>query len=392
MEYEQLVFQDRRGTNCMKWDGMQRSFGAEDLEAFWVADMDFHAPQCVRDALRNWADTAVFGYYMAPESFLESFMEWEKNEHRAVVERDWIRFSPGIVTGLYWAVAAFSDPGDAVAVIKPVYYPFFSAVKDTGRKLVSCNLRNENGVYSVDYEALEQLFREERPKILIMSSPHNPVGRVFLREELERICALCETYGVLVLSDEIHQDLVYEGHRHIPTMNVKKTGVVTFASGSKTFNLAGLQNSFVVIPDADLREKFDAYLNTHVAIHGGCVAGDLATEAAFRGGRPWLNSVRRLVRENFAVIRDILSEHAPKAIVTELEGTYLMWIDIRAYVSDAEGVKTLVQDRCKLAVDFGDWFGGEDFVGFIRLNLATPTESCIRAAKLLAAALEENEA
>jgi len=391
MEYEKLIFQERRGTDSMKWDGMERSFGDADLEAFWVADMDFHAPQCVRDALRKWADTAVFGYYLAPDSYLDSFIAWEKKEHGADVKREWIRYAPGIVTGLYWAVAALSEPGDAVAMIKPVYYPFFSAVKDTGRKLVSCNLRNENGVYTVDYEALEQLLQTERPKILIMSSPHNPVGRVFLREELERICALCSKYDVLILSDEIHQDLVYEGHSHIPTMNVRETGVVTFASGSKTFNLAGLQNSFVVIPDAELRQRFDEYLNSHVAMHGGCVAGNLATEAAFRGGKPWLNSVRRLVRENFTAIRDILKEKAPKAVVTELEGTYLMWIDIRAYAADAEAVKALVQDRCRLAVDFGDWFGGADFVGFIRLNLATPTESCIKAAKLLAQACAETK-
>jgi len=387
MELEQLVFQDRRSTNCMKWDGMKHTFGDDDLEAFWVADMDFHAPQCVRDALRNWADTAVYGYYMAPQSYVDSFVEWEKTEHDVAVERDWVRYAPGIVTGLYWAVAALTEPGDAVAVIKPVYYPFFSAVQDTGRKLVSCNLRNEGGVYTLDADALERLFAEEKPKALILSSPHNPVGRVFLREELETICALCDRYGVLILSDEIHQDLVYEGHNHIPTMKVRASGVVTFASGSKTFNLAGLQNSFVVLPDAELRQRFDDYMKAHVAIHGGCVVGNLATEAAFRGGKPWLNSVRKLVRENFEAIREILRQKAPKAVVTELEGTYLMWIDLRAYLTEAEEIKQLVQDRCRLAVDFGDWFGGDDFVGFIRLNLATNPERCIRAAEALGDAL-----
>lgn len=387
MELEQLIFQERRGTDCMKWDGMKHTFGDDDLEAFWVADMDFHAPQCVRDALRKWADTAIYGYYMAPASYVDSFVEWEKNEHDACVERDWVRYAPGIVTGLYWAVAALTEPGDAVAVIKPVYYPFFSAVQDTGRRLVSCNLRNEGGVYTLDAEALEHLFAEEKPKALILSSPHNPVGRVFLREELEAICALCDRYGVLILSDEIHQDLVYEGHTHIPTMKVCSSNVVTFASASKTFNLAGLQNSFIVLPNAALRQRFDEYMKAHVSIHGGCVVGNLAAEAAFRGGKPWLNSVRKLVRENFETIREVLRQKAPKAVVTELEGTYLMWIDLRAYLTDAEEIKQLVQDRCRLAVDFGDWFGGEDFVGFIRMNLATDPERCIRAAETLGDAL-----
>ena len=172
-------------------------------------------------------------------------------------------------------------------------------------------------------------------------------------------------------------------------MNVRTENVVTFASASKSFNLAGLQNSFIVIPDAALREQFDQYMNAHVAIHGGCVVGDLATEAAFTGGKPWLNSVRKLVRENFTQIRSILQKKVPKAVVTELEGTYLMWIDLRSYVSDAASVKALVQDRCRLAVDFGDWFGGDDFVGFIRLNLATGTENCVNAANKLADALAE---
>lgn len=389
MEYEQLIFQERKGTNCMKWDGMQRSFGDSELDAFWVADMDFHSPQCVRDVLKQWAENAIYGYYMAPDSYVQSFMDWEQNEHGLKVERDWIRYAPGIVTGLYWAVAALSEPGDAVAVMKPVYYPFFSAVQDTGRRLVSCELHNEHGVYTVDYAALEQLFAEEKPRILIMSSPHNPVGRVFRQEELKRICALCEQYQVMILSDEIHQDLISEGYKHIPTMAIRKTNVVAFASASKSFNLAGLQNSFIVIADPVLRERFDAYMKAHVAIHGGCVVGNLATEAAFTGGKPWLNSVRKLVRENYTAIRDILQEKAPKAIVTELEGTYLMWIDLRSYLTDAEAIKALVQDRCRLAVDFGDWFGGEAYVGFIRLNLATDPERCVNAANRLADALAE---
>lgn len=387
MELESLIGVERRGTDCLKWDGMQHSFGEEGLDAFWVADMDFHAPLCVRETLRHWADTAVFGYYAHPQEWKLAFLDWMERRHGLRMEAEWLRFSPGIVTGLYWMVSALSEPGDAVAVLKPVYYPFFHAVRDTGRWLVSCDLRNENGVYTIDFDALEALFDRERPKLLILSSPHNPVGRVFLREELERISALCDRYGVTVLSDEIHQDLVFPGHRQVPMLSVRQANTVAFASASKTFNLAGLQNSYLILPDPALRAKFDAYAKSVLGIHGGAEVGELAAAAAYRGGEPWLGSLLLQVRENFEAIRAVLREKAPKAVVTELEGTYLMWIDLRAYVRTKEAVKELVQTRCRLAVDYGDWFGGEDYVGFIRLNLATSRENCLRAANRLGDAL-----
>lgn len=386
MEFEALRYVDRKNTNCVKWDGLIETFGEDGLDAFWVADMDFESPMAVREAVVNWAKTAVYGYSLAPDDYYEAFINWEHKQHGLKVEREWIRVTPGIVSGIYWAVAALSEPGDAVAVLKPVYYPFFRAVEHTGRKLVSCDLINENGVYSVDFAALDKLFAEEQVKLMVLSSPHNPVGRVFKKWELEMICAICRKHNVKLISDEIHQDLVYGDHVQIPTLTIQQEGVMTFTAASKTFNLAGLPNSFVVLPDPEMRNKFDAYLqsirapsSTEVACH--------AVRAAYRHGQSWLNSIRQQVRRNFELVRDILMEKAPKTVVTDLEGTYLMWIDLRAYVNTKEATENLVQKTCRIAVDYGDWFGGKAYEGFIRMNLATSEENCVAAANRLGDAL-----
>ena len=387
MELEQLIYQERKNTCSVKWDAMRENFGEDDLEAFWVADMDFRSPACVHQAVRDWAGSAIYGYHLSRPAWKQAFIDWEARVHETCVEGAWLRYAPGIVTALYWAVSAFSSPGEAVAVLKPVYYPFFSAIADTGRKLVSCDLVNTNGVYTIDFAALEELFRQEKPRLLILSSPHNPVGRVFRREELERICELCGRYDVLLLSDEIHQDLVYGDREQISALRIRQKGVVAFASASKTFNIAGLRNSYVILPDPDLRARFDDYIRRAVNVSSGTEVSEVATIAAFEGGEPWLRSLLRQVRENFETVRDILKEKAPKAVVSELEGTYLMWIDLQAYVRTDGEVKDLVQKQCRLAVDYGDWFGGEDYIGFIRINLATRKEDCARLANRLGDAL-----
>lgn len=387
MEREALIYQDRRGTGCSKWDGQTPSFGEEGLDPFWVADMDFHAPQAVRKALTHWAETAIFGYGGDKKAWMDSFLAWEETRHGLKAEADWLRYAPGIVTGIFWVISALTAPGDAVTVLKPVYYPFFHAVEDTGRRLVYGTLRNDGGVYTVDFDALEQLFREEKPKALLLSSPHNPVGRVFRREELERFCTLCETYGVLLLSDEIHQDLILPGHTQIPMLTLRQKNTVSFAAASKTFNLAGLQNSFLLLPDPALREKYDDFVRRVAHVSGGTEVGCIAAAAAFREGGPWLASVLDQVEENYRAIRDILAGKAPRAVVSPLEGTYLMWVDLRPYVREQDAVHDLLQKTCRLAVDYGEWFGGDDYVGFIRLNLATSRENCVRAAERLGDAL-----
>lgn len=382
MEQEKLVYTDRRNTGCLKWDELKARFGEDDLLPLWIADMDFKAPALVAQRLHELCDHGVFGYYKTPESYYTAFLNWERERHGYEPQRDWLRYSPGIVAGINWLVTLLTRPGDGIIVMTPVYYPFFYAVRDHGRTLVESPLVNDGGVYTVDFARFERDITENNVKVFILSSPHNPAGRVWQREELARMCEICEKHGVVILSDEIHQDLVQPGHKHLPTALVagKPEKVVTFASASKTFNLAGFNNAFVVIPDDELRAKFDAFVKP-LHLTGGSIDGYVAAQAAFEGGAGWLASLLEQVRENDGIMRAILAEGLPRAVVSPLEGTYLQWIDLRAYLKPGEE-EEMIARRCRLAVDYGDWFGPVG-TGFIRVNLATKAEHIRAAAEAL---------
>lgn len=387
MDYESLIYIDRNGTDCIKWDGTKGTFGEAGLLPLWVADMDFQAPACVREAVASWAAHGAYGYYKVPDRYYKAFIRWEQEQHGYEVDRDWICFSPGVVPAIYWLVQILTQPGDAVTVLTPVYYPFLNAVKDNGRTLAPCDLVNEGGKYTIDFDKLDRHFAETQSKVLILSSPHNPVGRVWRRQELEQLCAVCEKHGVTILSDEIHQDLVIGDHPHIPTATVYKGRCVTLASASKSFNLAGLKNSFVVIPDEELREKFRRFAGL-ICCGDGPSVGYVATAAAYERGLPWLNAIRERIAENYQAVCGEFADRLPQAVISPLEGTYLMWIDLRECL-DPEKTKFIVQEVCGLAVDYGDWFGGDAWKGFIRINLATSLDNVMLATSRLLAALTE---
>ena len=368
---EQLIFRDRRGTNAMKWNHLDRiGFKGENLLGMWVADMDFASPECVRRALREAADFGVFGYDAAPKEYHEAFIAWEKERHGLEIEREWIRFSPGVVTGFYWLVKMLTEPGDSVLIQTPVYYPFMSAIEDQGRMLIRSELVNTNGIYTVDFEDFERKIEDEAVRVFILCSPHNPIGRIWTRDELAKMLEICRRHGVKVISDEIHHDFELGGHRHTPTLAVGDCGdmVAMLTAPSKTFNLAGLQNSFVILPDKDIRDRYDAALRD-VHIMGGNSLGNVAAAAAYTGGADWLESVLRTVEANDALFRVRLAEGLPKAVISPLEGTYLLWVDLSAYVP-AEDIKTVMEERCGLALDYGTQFGG-NAPCHIRVNLAT---------------------
>ena len=203
-----LTLMDRRKTDCSKWDGLESVFGEGNLQAMWVADMDFRCPQCVIDRLKGFVDFGVFGYYRPPESYLDAFLAWEERYHGYSPKREWLRFSPGVVPAINWLIRILTKPGDSVIVLTPVYYPFLNAVRDNERRLVCSDLINRNGVYSVDFEDFERQIAEQEVRLFILSSPHNPVGRVWSRQELQTLLEICRKHGVFVLSDEIHQDFV----------------------------------------------------------------------------------------------------------------------------------------------------------------------------------------
>lgn len=372
---EEIKYVDRVGTDCNKWDNMAERFGDNDLMALWVADMDFMVPECVRKAAREYADFGIYGYYKVPDAYYQNFIDWEEKYHHCHIEKQWLRFSPGVVSPINWYVNMKTQPGDGVIVLTPVYYPFLDAIRDNGRQLISCDLVRKDKVYHIDYADFEKKIVDNKVKLFILSSPHNPVGRVWKKEELEQLLAICRKHQVFVVADEIHHDLIMPGYEHTEILNIPgyTDMMVVLTAGSKTFNLAGCKNSFVILPDEKLRQEYDDFLNT-LRIRGGNAFGYVAVAAAFGGGRPWLDSVIDIIRKNAQYVEETLAEKLPDAVVSPLEGTYLQWVDLGAYVKPNE-TQELIQNKCRLAVDYGEWFGGERFGSFIRLNLATSPEN-----------------
>lgn len=384
----QVIYKDRFGTDCNKWDGCEEKFGDENLLPLWVADMDFEAPSCVKQALKKYVDFGVFGYYQIPNRYYEAFINWEKTYHDYDVKKEWIRFAPGVVPAFNWLIHILTNERDGVLITPPVYYPFKDAVVNNNRTLVESPLMRLEDHYELDYEDFERKIKEQNVKLFIFCTPHNPVGRVWKREEIVKVLDICKKYGVYVIADEIHQDIIMDGYQKVTaaaTGNYDEI-MVTLTAATKTFNLAGCQNSIVVIPNESLRKRYDDYL-TRLRITGGNAFGYIAVQSAYEGGRKWLDEVLNIIEENYHLMKSILEEKLSKVWIPKLEGTYLMWIDLGAYVS-ADEIESVIQKDCGLAVDYGSWFGGEAYGTFIRVNLATREENIRLAAEKIVEALE----
>ncbi len=384
----QVIYKDRLGTDCNKWDGCEEKFGDENLLPLWVADMDFEAPSCVKQALKKYVDFGVFGYYQIPNRYYEAFINWEKTYHDYDVKKEWIRFAPGVVPAFNWLIHILTNEQDGVLITPPVYYPFKDAVVNNNRTLVESPLMRLEDHYELDYEDFERKIKEQNVKLFIFCTPHNPVGRVWKKEEIVKVLDICKKYGVYVIADEIHQDIIMDGYQKVTaaaTGNYDEI-MVTLTAATKTFNLAGCQNSIVVIPNESLRKRYDDYL-TRLRITGGNAFGYIAVQSAYEGGRKWLDEVLNIIEENYHLMKSILEEKLPKVWIPKLEGTYLMWIDLGAYVS-ADEIESVIQKDCGLAVDYGSWFGGEAYGTFIRVNLATREENIRLAAEKIVEVLE----
>ena len=384
----QVIYKDRLGTDCNKWDGCEEKFGDEHLLPLWVADMDFEAPSCVKQALKEYVDFGVFGYYQIPNRYYEAFINWEKTYHDYDVKKEWIRFAPGVVPAFNWLIHILTNEQDGVLITPPVYYPFKDAVVNNNRTLVESPLMRLEDHYELDYEDFERKIKEQNVKLFIFCTPHNPVGRVWKKEEIVKVLDICKKYGVYVIADEIHQDIIMDGYQKVTaaaTGNYDEI-MVTLTAATKTFNLAGCQNSIVVIPNESLRKRYDDYL-TRLRITGGNAFGYIAVQSAYEGGRKWLDEVLNIIEENYHLMKSILEEKLPKVWIPKLEGTYLMWIDLGAYVS-ADEIESVIQKDCGLAVDYGLWFGGEAYGTFIRVNLATREENIRLAAEKIVEVLE----
>jgi len=383
---------NRLNTNSLKWDALDERYGNKDLIAMWVADMEFKVPEQVTQALTKRVAHGVYGYSFTPDSYYDAFFNWEEQRHGLTLKKDWIRFGTGVVNSLYALVNAYTQPGDGVLILTPVYYPFFNAVQDNHRQLVTSELINDHGSYSIDFDDVEAKIKANEVRLFIQCSPHNPVGHVWTEAEETKLLALCEQYHVLVVSDEIHQDLEIdpENHPFISALTVANQrfadNVIVLNSPSKTFNVACLLNSHVIIPNAALRQRYDDYSQTINQTETN-ILGQTAGEAAYKYGAEWLDQILEIVRDNYHYLTTELAAHAPKIVVADLQGTYLTWLDIRPYVKP-EYTREFIQDKCGLAVDFGEWFSAND-KGFVRLNLATDPKYVHQAVQNICRCLDE---
>lgn len=391
--FDSNQFPDRRGTSSVKWDTMASRYGRDDLIPLWVADMDFPSPPCIQEALSKAVNFGIYAYYAPPVSYQDAFLAWERSHHKVSPKREWLRFTPGVVTGIYWAISSLTAPGDAIAILTPCYYPFMDAVKDTNRNLVCSDLVHTEQGYTVNLADFESKVRKHHVKMFLLCSPHNPVGHVWSQEELDAILDICARYRVLVVSDEIHQDIVFNGHTHLSCLRYEALldQIIVLTSASKTFNIAGLQNSFAVIPNEDLRRRFDAYVKT-IRIKKGVSLGYIAAEAGYTHGGPWLTEVLAYLQGNYDVLKKILTDAFPKIRIDPLESTYMIWVDLGAYVT-SEQLVPLVLNDARLAVDFGSWFWPQELVpaneAHIRINVATSRANVELAAHRLTDAIQK---
>lgn len=365
---------NRAHTNSLKWDALDQRYGNPDLIAMWVADMEFKVPEAVTTAITKRVAHGVYGYSYTPDSYYDAFINWQKTRHNVTLKKDWLRFGSGVVNSLYALVNTFTQPGDGVLILTPVYYPFFNAVQDNHRQLVTSELINEQGHYSIDFDDVEQKIKQNEVRLFIQCSPHNPVGRIWTEAEEIKLLALCKQYNVLVISDEIHQDIEIDpvNHPFVSALNVAEgrfqDRLIVVNAPSKTFNLACLLNSHVIIPDDRLRARYDHAINRLSQTEVN-VLGQTGGQAAYEHGASWLDQILDIVRHNYQYLKHELEQHAPEIVVADLQGTYLTWLDLRADVQPGL-TRQFIQDKCGLAVDFGEWFSSND-QGFVRLNLAT---------------------
>lgn len=369
-EFDRII--ERRGSECAKWDDADALFGARDVLPMWVADMDFAAPPQVLDALHQRVDHAVFGYESSRhDGAFAAVTAWLQRRHGWQVEPEWLATTSGVVSGIHLAVQSFTEPGDGVIIQPPVYHPFFDCVRNHGRKLVENPLRLENGRYRFDLEDLER--KAAGARLLILCSPHNPVGRVWEREELEAVAAIAERHGLLVISDEIHGDLIFQPHRLFPFGTLKGISpdrVITFLAPSKTFNLAGLAASIAVIPDPELRSRFVRNQRT-LGVGKSNLLGLVALEAAYRFGEPWLERLLAYLEDNARHLAAVARREWPGIGVDVPEGTYLAWLDCRQLGLAEDELHRLFFQQARVALNRGSQFGREGS-GYMRLNFGTP--------------------
>ena len=364
---------NRKNTRCLKYDFAERRGMPKDVLPLWVADMDFETSSYVEDALVERAKEGIFGYSEVQTPYFEIVRDWMKKHNDWDVQEKWLIKTPGIVMALAMAVKAYTKPGEGVLLQLPVYYPFSEVIKDNGRNVVSNTLYlGEDNRYHIDFEDFERKIIEENIKLFFLCNPHNPVGRVWSKQELTQIGDICVKHGVIVVSDEIHQDFVFKG-KHTVFASLKKEYEdisITCTSPSKTFNLAGLMMSNIFIANRELRHNFRRELDAAGISQLG-IMGLVACEAAYKNGEVWYQAMLSYVKENIAFTKEFVEKNLPGVTMIDLEGTYLVWLDFRKTGLSVDELEHRVIHKAKLWLDSGKIFG-ECGIGFQRINVACP--------------------
>jgi len=367
--FDELI--DRTPFSTVKYDGRKAFFGNEDVLPLWVADMDFRTPDFIVDAMKKRMDHEIFGYTIRPESYHQSIVNWLKRRHNWEIKPEWISFSPGVVAGLTMAIEALSNPGDGVIVQPPVYFPFFDSVKGTAREMIENPLKLVNGRYYFDLDDLKSKITP-KTRLLLLSNPHNPGGMAWNEEELKALAQICLDNKIIIISDEIHADLIFDGYRHTPLAGISEeiaqNSVICMAA-SKTFNTAGFSTSYLIIPNKRYHVAYERVMRLP-HLHMGNIFGTVALEAAYTHGDEWLAQLLRYLQENYALLENFFTENLPEAKVMRPESTFLIWIDFSALgFSDATLRQKLIDGGVGLSpgVQFG-----QQGSGFMRMNIGCP--------------------
>ena len=372
-----LHYINRKGTNSIKWDWYEWNknlFLDKDVLPMWVADMDFEVPKEVIEEIKNRMEHGVFGYSFEPHDLKDNIINWLEYKHNWIVKKDNILHMHGVIPALNFSVQLFTNPGDKILIQTPVYPPFMSSVKNNNRNLLINELILKDNHYEIDFDDFEKKAKES--KMFILCSPHNPVGRVWSKEELERMGEICLRHNVLILSDEIHADLTFENIKHIPIAAISKEiaqNTITLMAPSKTFNIAGFHYGFAVIENTELRKKLKKWINNN-GLYMHNFTGLIAANAAYKHGKKWLDETMKYIEENYNFVKEYFEKNLPEIKVIKSEGTFLIWLDFRGLKLSQNELRELLEKKAKVGLNSGDTFGpgGE---GFMRMNIATSREN-----------------
>lgn len=379
---------DRTNNFSAKWSEMNKNFGTNNLLPMWVADMDFLTAPCVMEALKDRLEQGIFGYTTRPSSYNESIVNWLDNRFSWKINQEWLMFSPAVITSISLLIQNLTQKNDKIMIQEPVYSPFHSIVESNERSLVISPLvKLDDGSYVMDYEDIEAKIKDV--KVFILCNPHNPVGRVWTREELTRLGEICLKHNVLIISDEIHSDIILKNHKHTPFASISKEfreNTITCMAPTKTFNLAGLQSSFLVISNPYYYEVMDKAFSI-LDIKRNNAFSLVATEAAYNYGEDWLYELIKYIEDNVDFAIDYIKNHMPQLKVKKPEGTYLLWVDFSNLNVDKEDLKNALINKGRIALSDGSSFGIGG-AGYYRINLACPRSMVLEGLKRIEFAIK----